>query len=554
MNGLKKPLCLAIVNAFIISSFSTCVLAAPPVSNLPNNQNPGVLLNKERDEIREYRVKRDIQEQKDKEDQVVEDKREEEKAPDESKAIKFNLEKIEINDSEVITKEELTAITSKYEGKEITISVLYDIVNEINALYSDKGYLVCRAFLPEQAIENGIVKIVLIEGKTGSLFIEGNKTTRSGYIKDRLPLTEGKVANTQELNRALVWFNGTNSIQLQTEIQAGTEPGTTDYYITAYEPKRDVFTVFADNAGSKSSGEWRGGFGYSNRSLTGNRDELSITGMFSEGSTSGAISYYTPISKKGTKFGFSYSANDVKIKHGDLKDWDVEGDSYSFTVSVNQPLIVSSKKQVETFFEWTKQRSETDIMGFDWVDDSIYNYTLGLSATHFGSKSIIYHRHSVGMGRWTDIYSDKKDYWKYNLFGMYQKEFGNKNTLTCKVNAQFTPDDFLPSADQFYIGGVYSVRGYRENYLGADGGVSVNLEYGVPVSTIGQAFVFMDYGAVFGDNAFDDDTLSSIGLGFKWNFTRQSSATLTLGFPFKTDYNGENIDSMRAHFSVITQF
>ena len=50
---------------------------------------------------------------------------------------------------------------------------------------------------------------------------------------------------------------------------------------------------------------------------------------------------------------------------------------------------------------------------------------------------------------------------------------------------------YLPSAEQFYIGGAYSVRGYKESLLGGDHGVAVSLEYSVPIAKAVSAFTFM---------------------------------------------------------------
>ena len=67
------------------------------------------------------------------------------------------------------------------------------------------------------------------------------------------------MANINTLNKDLLIFNATNDVQLRLVMQPGKAPGTTDYVIEAYEPKKQNWTVFTDNAGSYSTGEWRGG-------------------------------------------------------------------------------------------------------------------------------------------------------------------------------------------------------------------------------------------------------------------------------------------------------
>lgn len=65
--------------------------------------------------------------------------------------------------------------------------------------------------------------------------------------------------------------------------------------------------------------------------------------------------------------------------------------------------------------------------------------------------------------------------------------------LSARLDAQWSPDDYLTSAEQFYIGGMYSVRGYEESYLGGDSGYSASLEYSVPLdkAKTTSAFAFL---------------------------------------------------------------
>lgn len=80
-------------------------------------------------------------------------------------AVKFVLNDVKIDKSEVLSETEIKEITGKYIGQEVTLQSLYDIVNSINELYSEKGYLTCRAYLPPQTIKNGVVEIKLLKAK-----------------------------------------------------------------------------------------------------------------------------------------------------------------------------------------------------------------------------------------------------------------------------------------------------------------------------------------------------------------------------------------------------
>src|SRR3712207_4488162 len=124
--------------------------------------------------------------------------------------ISFVLKEIQVLKSEILTEQEIAEITNPYIEKEITTSELYTVVQKINELYEKKGYMVCRAVLLAQRIQNGVVQILLVEGKTGDITIVGNRSTREEYIRERLPLEKGKISNFKELERDLTRFNLTN--------------------------------------------------------------------------------------------------------------------------------------------------------------------------------------------------------------------------------------------------------------------------------------------------------------------------------------------------------
>ena len=524
-------------------------------ASLPAGSDPGVQLKKNQENELKQKMEDNIEkERKDLKDNIKDNQDKGENA-DINKAIKFRLNKIEIDKSEVLTEKELSTIISNYEGKEILINDLYKIVSEINSLYEKKGFIVCKAILPEQTIKKGIVKIILIEGRNGQVFIQGNQSTREDYIKNRLGIKHGEVSPISKLDKALVWFNGSNDVQLKVELKAGSERGTTDYYITAYEPVRQQTTTFFDNAGSESTGEWREGIVYNNASVTGNRDALSITTMRSKGSKSGAINYSMPINNIGTKFGASYSANSIEIIDGALANMDVRGHSEAWGFYLNQPTIVKQNLRQEVSFEMQKQNSKTDILGMHWVNDNIKDYTVALTQTSYQSKSALYQRHGYTIGNYgSEISHEQKDYGRYSFNGIYQYAFDKIHMLNFKLNGQIGANHYLPSAEQFYIGGMYSVRGYKENFLGADSGFSANLEYNIANGDKGQTILFMDGGGVFGDNAFKDHTAISLGVGYRANISKDVNSIVTIGFPLKRDYAGQEVDKVRINCFISGSF
>ena len=223
-----------ILTALILSGAVNVPVYAAPLPDGSTNwgqtgvayNDPGVQLNRTREYMERQRVARQIAEDRAKQRAEVEGSgQEQQQAPE--NAVKFVLNDVKIDKSEVLSETEIKEITGKYIGQEVTLQSLYDIVNSINELYSEKGYLTCRAYLPPQTIKNGVVEIKIIEGKTGNVHISGNESTNDGYIAGRIGLDRGSISNINELNDDLLRFNATNDVQLRITMHAGAEPGTT---------------------------------------------------------------------------------------------------------------------------------------------------------------------------------------------------------------------------------------------------------------------------------------------------------------------------------------
>lgn len=554
---MKKAKFLSILlGVFMIGEIGIPVsYAAPPQRQPAGYNDPGVQLNRTREYLERQRIAKQIAEDRAKErTEIIDQQKEEQQGT--ADEVKFRINEIVVDKSEVLQEQEINSITQDYINKEIVLQDLYKVVNKINDLYATKGYLTCRAFLPPQTIKNGIVHINLVEGKSGNIYVDGNKSTNKSYITDRIGIERGDYANINELNKDLLFFNGTNDIQLHITMHAGKEPGTTDYVISVAEPQKSSINVYVDNAGSESSGEWREGLFFTDRSLTGNRDSLMLSGIRSDGTKSFSVSYMTPVGRSGTKLGLNYSTNSVHITDGELEDLNVKGHSSAYGISVIQPLIVNETMRTEASLEYGHQNSQTDFLGIHWVDDTTDGYTASFSMTNYGNSSVIYQRHGYRIGSSENITGYTKDFSKYIFNGFWQKAYAGGQMLSARLDGQYSSDNYLPSAEQFYIGGMYSVRGYEESYLGGDSGFAASIEYSVPIdkSKKTSVFTFFDYGSVFGDSAFDDHTLAGTGIGIKSTIANKVYTSLTLGIPLISDPNNDDIDSARIHFMLNGQF
>ena len=525
----------------------------------------GAQLNQAREYMERQRIAQQMEEDQERQQTKVET---ETQKPEQSAAqVTFTLERVDTDPSEILTEAEIKAITDPYVGKTVSLEDLYAMTASINKLYETRGYAVCRAYLPPQRIHEGAVQIRLLEGKTGNVTVNGLRFTRQGYVTHRIHLEPGKVANTDILNDELQRFNATNDVQLRVLVHAGEKPGTTDYEIAAFEPKNNhQVSLYVDNHGYDTSGRWREGVFYTMRSVTGQRDALRMNYLRSKGTNIFGANYSIPVNNLGTMLDFDYGTNTTKLVKGNLAETaGVKGHSYVAGITLRHPLRVDEKSRYEVGLQYLHQKSQTDFgtksdSYVKWVNDTRNTYIPYVSFTHYGKNSVLYHKHSLAfMGYNNYLYDTSDNYTAYRLDAVYQKRLGKGQMLLGRLNAQVASEKKnMSTSDFFYIGGANSVRGYEESFLGGSQGFNASLTWQAPLDKkqIWNAFTFVDYGRVFGDEqTVVDHTLVSTGLGVTASYKNLYSS-LTLGIPLKREFKSqsEKVDKTRIHFNCSVTF
>ena len=395
---------------------------------------------------------------------------------------------METDDSQILPPAKKDEIVAPYVGKNVTLDDLYAITEKINRFYQDNGWITCCAYLPPQTIHDGHVRIAVIEGKTGDVTVTGNRHTRASYIKGRLGIRPGGIENTKSLDRRIQRAVATDDLALNVTLKAGREPKTTDYEIVVAEPKNQSFTLYVDGAGNESTGRWRAGAFYSNRSLFKIRDRLSLGYLHSKGMDSFSAGYSVPLGYNGARFALDYNTNSTEVVKGIYHDQGipVKGRASSVMATLTQPLHVTEKVKVEALLSGNYQHSKTDIAGAQLINDTFKDITAGLSVTNYGKQ-----------------------------WALYQGKAGQ--LFNFRASAQWSGSDNLRPSRQFFLGGVYSVRGYEENTIGGDSGFCVSAEYAVPVTKdrVLSLYEFVDYGSLFGEDKPRNHTLLGVGAGIR---------------------------------------
>ena len=468
--------------------------------------------------------------------------------------VKLSLKKLQFTESEILSKEFLDSVAKKYEGKEIVIGDLYKVLDEINEVYNKKGYLVSKAILKPQKINEGNVLITLIEGKAGKVKVVGNKVTKTPYIKQYFRVKDDSYPNFNEIKHDMQSFNNTNSTKLQIKMVPGEKERTTDIAIVAAEPeKTGKVNVFADNYGKETSGEYRYGLTYMDSNLSGYCDNLVLSGVFTKTSETAMANYSIPIDGRGNRMGMLFSSNHMRISDGNLKFLDVRGNSEVAGVNFSHPFLSTANRRNKITVGMQQQHSETTVMGFRFVHDDNRRYSMAYDSLLFRKTDLFYYRPAFSYTKYNGIgiteYTSK-----FNLDAMWQKFIKNGNSLTLTLSGQKSFDDTISSADKMYVGGVYSVRGYDESILCGESGVNVKADYAWKTKIKGlRILTFFDFASVSGDSAYDTKNIYSAGYGLEYR-KDQLSMTATVGHPLRDKVNGVKVDDSQFNFTVNYQF
>ena len=253
----------------------------------------------------------------------------------------FYLKNIEVDESYILSNDEIKAIIEPLVGRVVQLQEIKDAIDKINTLYAEKNYITARAFLEDQVIEDGTIRISLLEGRVGYVNINGNKCTTNGYIMRRLNNMEmGNLLELRKLEQDVIQFNHVNEgININANLVPGEVVGTSDLEINVRENFPFHITLATDNAGRETIGQNRFGLIGQIDSLTGHRDKLTGGSYWSKSSVTPFIDYNIPLNKSGGRLGFSYSASNMDITKGDYAMFDISGKSQSAQLYYSQPII-----------------------------------------------------------------------------------------------------------------------------------------------------------------------------------------------------------------------
>lgn len=431
------------------------------------------------------------------------------------------------------------------------------------------------AFIASQEMTNGVISVQVIEGTLAELEIKGLSHFQKSYFTKRLPM--GEPLKQDKLLEILTKLRNNPLIEDLSAKLIKLTPQTSRLILKLKE-KNPFTTQFAlSNSFSPSVGTF-GGEANFNYHFLGNGDILNFG--YSRTLKNGLIRYeagYTfPINKYDGTINVSYTDAETNIVEEPTSALDIQADFKSYKFTLTQPISINNISE-QLFVELGLEhiRSETFL-----DNDFSYAFTEGLPdgeskitalrlATEYINRGetsafLLRSQFSLGIDLLDATVTNRGIdglFWSWLGKAQWLKKLNDDDwILASNLDIQLTPDKLLP-IEQISLGGINSVRGYRQNLSIGDNGVIGSVELQIPLweflrfnDGIVKLNPFIDGGSLWNnqDEEIENSTLFSIGLGVSLEIADVLNARVDYGIPLiEADLPDDFDEGEKLTFSLV---
>ena len=446
----------------------------------------------------------------------------------------FVLSGISFNTSVFITQEQLKEIAGQYVGREITFADLNQMIRQVNKLYADDGQLTARAIIPPQSLDDGQLRVVLVEAKLDGVNFTGEgESVDEAFYRERLNLTEGETLNSPMLIEAIRRFNATSQgPQISAGLAPGERFGTTRVDVERFEPKRFDWSLFANNYGSEGTGYEQLGGTLNWFSPTGAADNISAVLVGTRGSQYMNLRYSRPVNRRNGFAWVEAGANSMEIKRGPLADLNIEGDSSNYGIGFDQPWWLSDRWLLLGGLGYTSQTSETTLEGVTLSEVDIQEVFLKGQFEYRAAPWYARYEQRIRQASPDNALTGDSGNFTILTGDLYaSRQLGERYELVGKAGWQYaTRQEELPSALHKQFGGISAQRGYEPGIITSPWGANFSIEGYWSANDRWQPFLFMDYGRAMELGDEDVDLISGgAGVNSRWWNDRISASLLVAG-------------------------
>lgn len=417
----------------------------------------------------------------------------------------FDISGYEVTGASRLSAVQVQELLAPYTGTKKTVEDINAARAQLQTALQRAGQTTAQVSLPEQTA-GGPIRMIVTDSnglRLKMMTISGANTAYpKSNIEASLPaLQQGQLIDESQLERNLRLANLNPGKRTSVELRSGGQAGDdgVDAQVAVSTGSLLRATVNLNTAGDNATGRARLGLGLSHSNITNNDDVLSAQFITSPSNTNKiqvyALNYSVPIYQLNSQLEAYAAHSNAKV--GLVQNlFNVNGQGNVFGARWNYLLPATQGVQWKASVGYDSRQYKNDV---SFVGSSISllpnvkvnPLSLGLSLNAdqaFGGNGsvdarVFYSSNLSGGSSNAATFTAARagavpDYkmWKFNLGATLRAQpaissWGARTQLTAQSSS-----NALVYGEQFGLGGMYSVRGYREGEFSADSGYSLRNE------------------------------------------------------------------------------
>ena len=498
--------------------------------------------------------------------------------PPNAAEIVFELRDIRIDGSTVYDAGTLKALHETEIGRTVSLYDVYALATAIMQRYARDGYPLAIAILPAQEIEDGIVRIEVIEGYVSEIEIRGEDP--NGEIAALLSgITEVRPLTDAALSRYLLLANDRAGVTARatfarSEAGRGATKLIVDVTRRAFEG-----SIAINNRGSRAIGPWRAEAELHANGVLGADERLSL--RLAQSSQTEELTYLgagiaVPVGGEGTVITLDGTWSQSEPGTATLTAIDFMSDGWTATLGVSHPFVRTREMTLRGFGRLGIERYSSDILGVVNSEDQLTLATVGGSLDWLGwpgGRSTL----SASITQGLDLFEAIDDnsplksrplgsavFTTANLEAGHLQALGRQLDLYVLFAGQYASRQLL-APSQCGAGGTLYGRAYDNYEIAGDHCLKGSAElrywlpdFGLPV-TGWHLYGFYDGGLVWQKGSLPagvdrSTSLVSVGGGARASFTTGTDLSLEVAKPLTRDVALEGDDDIRFFVSLSQRF
>ena len=469
---------------------------------------------------------------------------------------RLTIRKLQIEGGTIYPLPELGAVYKPLLGHEITLAELIEATRQITKRYQDDGYLLSYAFLPQQNFDQGLVRVVLVEGYISEYKVDGDIGRVKGFVDELVDKLKGERPLTRKtFNRYSTLLSRIPGVTLEAQVPP---PGTTDGASTLHiSASRKPFTTSMSLVeGNRSSTQAL--LSASSNSQTAMAEQLTLSGLFPPSNDKEhyyRLDYSQYLNAEGTQlslYGSSYRSDpSTNIATTDGFELKPHRENDRFSIGVSHPLIAAPDQWLSVAGRLYGVNDNTDyeIVGYgQTISEKTNTRAVALEGDwrksdakqlRIVSAGLYQGINGLGAKSETNLTSTQYDldFFRLRLSGVQSDGYFD-NWQGVVSGALYWSDDTLPDSERAVFGGQNFGRGYPDDQASGDKGWGVAYELNYSFNRDGewvkllQPYAVLDRAkAWYNELPLKGSDMSSAALGLRFGDKRYYNIALEVAKP-----------------------